>query len=94
MRLDHLDHALRLQLHQNVGCHDPAQAGEVGLPVEFVEQFDRAMKNVLAQPDLQEKLAKMGNEVTAAPSKEVEQWVVDASRGWGKVIRDSGFKAQ
>ncbi|MDM0080686.1 hypothetical protein QTI17_08795 [Variovorax sp. J31P179] len=52
------------------------------------------MKNVLAQPDLQEKLAKMGNEVTAAPSKEVEQWVVDASRGWGKVIRDSGFKAQ
>jgi len=68
--------------------------GPKGLPAEFVEQFDRAMKTVLAQPDLQEKLAKMGNEVTAAPSKEVEQWVVDASRGWGKVIRDSGFKAQ
>jgi tripartite-type tricarboxylate transporter receptor subunit TctC len=68
--------------------------GPKGLPVEFVEQFDRAMQATLAQPDLQEKLAKMGNEVTAAPSKEVEQWVVDASRGWGKVIRDSGFKAQ
>ena len=52
------------------------------------------MKTVLAQPDLQDRLAKMGNEVNAAPSKEVEQWVVDATRNWSKVIRDSGFKAQ
>ncbi|MDM0076309.1 Bug family tripartite tricarboxylate transporter substrate binding protein [Variovorax sp. J2P1-59] len=68
--------------------------GPKGMPPEFVDQFDRAMKTVLAQPDLQERLAKMGNEVTAAPSKEVEQWVIDANRNWSKVIRDSGFKAQ
>lgn len=68
--------------------------GPKGMPADFVEQFDRAMKVALAQPDLQERLAKMGNEVTPAPSKEVERWVTDASRSWGKVIRDSGFKAQ
>ena len=68
--------------------------GPKGMPPEFVEQFDSAVKTVLAQPDLQERLAKMGNEVNAAPSKEVEQWVVDATRNWSKVIRDSGFKAQ
>ncbi|MDR6856502.1 Bug family tripartite tricarboxylate transporter substrate binding protein [Variovorax guangxiensis] len=68
--------------------------GPRGLSPEFVEQFDGAMKSVLAQPDLQEKLAKMGNEVTPAPAGEVQQWVVDASRHWGQVIRDSGFKPQ
>jgi len=61
---------------------------------EFVESFDQAMKAVLAQPDLQERLAKMGNEVSPAPAREVEQWVVDANRNWSKVIRESGFKAQ
>jgi tripartite-type tricarboxylate transporter receptor subunit TctC len=68
--------------------------GPKGLPTEFVDSFDRAMRTVLAQPDLQERLAKMGNEVTPAPASEVEHWVVDATRSWGKVIRDSGFKAQ
>jgi tripartite-type tricarboxylate transporter receptor subunit TctC len=68
--------------------------GPKGLSPEFVEQFDGAMKSVLAQPDLQEKLAKMGNEVTPAPAREVQQWVADASRHWGQVIRDSCFKPQ
>jgi tripartite-type tricarboxylate transporter receptor subunit TctC len=68
--------------------------GPKGLPMEFVEQFDRAMKSVLTQPELQERLAKMGNEVTPAPANEVQQWVIDATRHWGRVIRESGFKPQ
>jgi tripartite-type tricarboxylate transporter receptor subunit TctC len=68
--------------------------GPRGLPPEFVARFDAATKEVLAQPELQERLAKMGNEVTPAPSREVQQWVADASRHWGQVIRDSGFKPQ
>lgn len=68
--------------------------GPKGLPPQFVAEFDIAMKAVLVQPDLQERLAKMGNEVTPAPASEVQQWVADASRHWGQVIRDSGFKPQ
>ena len=68
--------------------------GPKGVPAEFIEPFEQAMKTVLAQPDLQERLAKMGNEVTPASGKQVEQWVIDANATWGKVIRDSGFKAQ
>jgi len=68
--------------------------GPKGVPAEFIEPFEQAMKAVLAQPDLQERLAKMGNEVTPASGKQVEQWVIDANATWGKVIRDSGFKAQ
>jgi tripartite-type tricarboxylate transporter receptor subunit TctC len=62
--------------------------GPKGLPAAYVESFDRAVKTAL------EQLAKMGNEVTPAPGREVERWVAEASRDWGKVIRDSGFKAQ
>ncbi len=68
--------------------------GPKGMSPAFVAQFDAAMKSVLAQPELQEKLAKMGNEVNAAPAKEVQQWVADANRHWGQVIRESGFKPQ
>jgi len=68
--------------------------GPRGLPADFVEPFEAAVKSVLAQPALQERLAKLGNEVTPASSKEVRQWVVDASRHWGQVIRESGFKPQ
>lgn len=68
--------------------------GPKGMQPAFVEQFDAAMRSVLAQPELQEKLAKMGNEVHAAPAREVQQWVADANRHWGQVIRESGFKPQ
>ncbi len=68
--------------------------GPKGMPAEFVDQFDGAVKSVLAQPDVQERLAKMGNEVTPARSAEVQQWVVDANQHWGQVIRESGFKPQ
>lgn len=68
--------------------------GPAGLAADFVEQFDAAVIAVLAQPELQDKLTKMGNEVSPAPAREVRQWVLDASRHWGQVIRDSGFRAQ
>ena len=68
--------------------------GPKGMSPEFVDSFDRAVKTVLAEPELQERLAKMGNEVDPAPGREVAQWVVDANRTWSKVIRESGFKPQ
>ena len=67
--------------------------GPKGVPADFIEPFETGVRTVLAQPDLQERLAKMGNEVTPASGKEVAQWVVDANTTWGKVIRESGFKA-
>lgn len=68
--------------------------GPKGMSPEFVESFDKAVKTVLAEPELQERLAKMGNEVDPAPGREVAQWVIDANRTWSKVIRESGFKPQ
>jgi tripartite-type tricarboxylate transporter receptor subunit TctC len=68
--------------------------GPKGMSSDFVAQFDVAVKEVLVQQDLQDKLSKLGNEANPAPAREVQQWVVDANRHWGQVIKDSGFKPQ
>lgn len=68
--------------------------GPRGLPPAYVERFDAAIKAVLAEPELQEKLAKIGNEVLFAPGTEVQKWVVDGTQHWGQVLRDAGFKPQ
>jgi len=68
--------------------------GPKGMSKEFVTQFDLSVKTVLTQPDLQESLARIGNEVAPVPAKEVQKWVADSSQHWGQVIRDSGFKPQ
>lgn len=66
--------------------------GPKDMPADVVQQYAQAVRAVLQQPDLQERLAKMGNEVAPAPSPEVRQWVADGTQHWGQVIRESGFK--
>lgn len=68
--------------------------GPKGLPQSFVDEFDALVKTALTDPDLQARLAKLGNEISPAPGKEVQQWVVEGTRHWGRVIADSGFKPQ
>lgn len=68
--------------------------GPRGLSPAFVENFDALIKTALADVELQEKLAKMGNEVAFAPGSEVQHWVADGTRHWGQVLRDAGFKPQ
>lgn len=68
--------------------------GPRGLPPEFVAPFEAAVQAVLAQSDLQERLSRMGNEVSPASALELRQWVIDGSRHWGQVIRDAGFEPQ
>jgi tripartite-type tricarboxylate transporter receptor subunit TctC len=68
--------------------------GPKGLPADYVTQLDQGMKTVLSQPDLQERLARLGNEVAPVPGAEVAQWVGAANARWSQVIRESGFKPQ
>ncbi len=68
--------------------------GPRGLSAEYVGRFDAAIKAVLADKELQDKLVQMGNEVGFAPGEQVRQWVTEGTRHWGQVLRDSGFKPQ
>ena len=66
--------------------------GPKGLPPEFVARFNKAVQTALAQPDLRERLAKIGNEVAPASAAEVQQWVAGRKPALGR--RDSRIGLQ
>lgn len=68
--------------------------GPKGLPPAFVERFTKAVEATLAMPDIAERLAKLGNEVSYAPPAQLQEWVNSATQHWGPVIRESGFELQ
>ncbi|MGD9945425.1 MAG: Bug family tripartite tricarboxylate transporter substrate binding protein [Burkholderiaceae bacterium] len=68
--------------------------GPRGLPPAFVERFNAAVRTALSQPDIVERLTKMGNEVAYTSPAELQEWVVSATQHWGAVIKASGFQPQ
>ncbi len=68
--------------------------GPKGLSPEFVAQFNKALAEVLAEPEIRERLAEMGNEVTTTTSEELREWVVDGTKHWSGVIERAGFVPQ
>jgi len=68
--------------------------GPKGLQTEFIDRFGRAVSTALADPEVVEKLSKLGNVATYANSTQLQEWVTSASLHWGPVIKASGFELQ
>ena len=68
--------------------------GPKGLPPEFVTRFDAAVATALADPDVIERLSKLGNVPTYATPAQLQEWVVRATQHWGAVIKESGYELQ
>ena len=68
--------------------------GPKGLPPEFVTRFDAAVATALADPDVIERLSKLGNVPTYASPAQLQDWVVKATQHWGAVIKESGYELQ
>ena len=68
--------------------------GPKGLPPEFVTRFDAAVATALADPDVIERLSKLGNLPTYASPAQLQDWVVKATQHWGAVIKESGYELQ
>ncbi|MGE4339055.1 MAG: Bug family tripartite tricarboxylate transporter substrate binding protein [Pigmentiphaga sp.] len=68
--------------------------GPKGLSPEFVNDFNAALQKVLAEPDIQERLAALGNQVSATSPETLQQWIEDGTRHWGEVIKRSGYVPQ
>jgi tripartite-type tricarboxylate transporter receptor subunit TctC len=50
--------------------------------------------SALSDPEVVEKLSKLGNVATYANPAQLQDWVSSASLHWGPVIKDSGFELQ
>jgi tripartite-type tricarboxylate transporter receptor subunit TctC len=68
--------------------------GPKGMQTEFIDRFGRAVSTALADPEVVEKLSKLGNVATYANSTQLQEWVTSATSHWGPVIKASGFELQ
>lgn len=62
-------------------------------PRATVDQLNAAVRKVLASPDLQERLLKLGMESNSSTPDELGQLIAADLAGWGPVVKASGFTA-
>lgn len=68
--------------------------GPKDMPPAFVERFSRAVATSLTDPEVVEKLSKLGNVATYASPAQLQEWVSSATSHWAPVIKESGFELQ
>ncbi|RYY67304.1 MAG: Twin-arginine translocation pathway signal [Comamonadaceae bacterium] len=68
--------------------------GPKGMKPDFVAKFGAAVQAALAEPDVAERLSKLGNVPTYAPPAQLQDWVQKATTHWGAVIKESGYELQ
>ena len=63
-----------------------------GTPREIVDKIAGDMRRVLAQPDMQQRLAAIGVDIKASTPDELAAFQRAELVKWGKIIKDSGAK--
>lgn len=65
-----------------------------GTPSNIIDRYNREMVKILKQPDISKKLQDMEFEVVASSPKQFGDWIGVEIKRWGKVIKDTGAKAE
>lgn len=65
-----------------------------GTPAEVIERVSREVGEVLAQPDVQERMLNAGAIAHYQPAGQFSRRIKADSDKWGQVIRDKGLKQQ
>ena len=60
-------------------------------PQPVVDRFNAALRKVLATPDIQERLTKLGMESHPSTSEELGALVASDLAVWGPIVKSSGF---
>lgn len=71
-----------------------AFVGPKDMPKEFVDRFTRAVAVALQNPEVVDRLAKLGNEVSYATPDQLHEWIASATAHWSPVIKESGYELQ
>ena len=65
-----------------------------GTPVSAVERLNKEVRDILAQPEVREKLARLGVEAKSDTPQEFAQYIDGEIARWTKAVRDAGIRAQ
>ena len=71
-----------------IGLYGPAN-----LPTPIVDRLSKAIIAILAQPDVQERLIKMGMDVSSGTPEELTQSLERDLKLWGKTVREANIQA-
>lgn len=64
-----------------------------GTPAPIVEQLETEVRAVVAQPEVQQKLADLGAEPVGSSAGEFAAFLKSETAKWGKVIKDANIRA-
>lgn len=65
-----------------------------GTPAPIIERYHREIVNILNSPDIRKRLIEMEFEIVASNPKQFSDWIRTEIKRWGKVIKDTGAKAE
>ena len=65
-----------------------------GTPPAIIEKINAEVQRIAATPEVQKRLVELGSEAVTLSPKELQQWMVDQTAFWGKVIKDNDIKLQ
>lgn len=65
-----------------------------GTPAPIIERYHREIVKILNQPDIRKRLHEMEFDVVATTPKQFSDWIRTEIGRWGKVIKDTGAKAE
>lgn len=65
-----------------------------GTPAPIIERYHREIVNILNSPDIRKRLVEMEFEIVASNPKQFSDWIRIEIKRWGKVIKDTGAKAE
>jgi len=66
----------------------------VGTPSDAVATLSKAITEVLAEKDIQQRHRELGLEVSPTPNDQLAKRMLVESERWGKVINESGIEKQ
>jgi tripartite-type tricarboxylate transporter receptor subunit TctC len=65
-----------------------------GTPPAIINRYHEEMVRILNSPDIQKRLHEMEFEIVASSPKQFSDWIGTEIVRWGKVIKDTGAKAE
>lgn len=65
-----------------------------GTPPAITARLNAELRKILADPDIQKKIAEQGGVVRVGSPDDFKTWLADNVKSWGAVIQEAGIKAE
>jgi tripartite-type tricarboxylate transporter receptor subunit TctC len=65
-----------------------------GTPMPIIERYNREIVRIVRSPEITKRLLEMEFEIVATTPNQFRDWIASEIKRWGKVIKDTGTKAE